>query len=463
MPDNVTNAAPPINQRPLTGTPPANAAANAPAGQPLPGFVQPNPTAPGATQAPVNQPGATQAPVNQGTPPPVAQDQYQATPGAPPPRDPQQAAVFGVYAMQLNMPSPVEVSQAIGVIENLGPAFRQDAINAVRNQLVPGQNPMKNQVLMDALVRWGDKQALPTLQRMMSDPDAGVRTTAAKAYAQMAGVAGARPDPMGNQGTPGAAPANVPAAAPGAPLDQATQIVVDGYVTRLKNRLEMATAAYEVAQLPMNQLAAVTKALCDDATFSDDRAFNLISTALAKRIKEPGAVDALRYILNRPGKLQSRDMAYAKSRAAIATLHYGTPADQAGFLKLLAEPIYTGFQLKKIMIDSLLKRPDLLSQQATIVTLGAIMNDKDSATAGIAAAHALAEAKSAFARDTLGESGFWKLSGRSTQDKLWALDWLNKHPAPYSAGTVENLRWLVANGDPQVKKKAGELLKKTGA
>lgn len=404
-----------------------------------------------------NQPAATVQPVANA---PRPQDQYQAAPNAPAPRDPQQEAIFGVYALSLNDQNPVAVSQAIGVLENLGPAFREQAAAAVRAQLVPGQNPMRSQVLVDALTRWGDKQSTGAIQNLLRDPDPAVRESAAKAFAVLAGVPGVATSPMANGPTNAAAPAGAAPQAPQGPVtqvDQATQALALSYVERMRRAIDVSTVAVEIATQPTKVQAAILKALAADPSFTDDGAFDMLTKMLAPKAREPEALDALRAVLNRPGTYTTK-MAIAKSRAGIATLYFGTPADQAGYLRLLAEKDrFLQDSMRGKMIEILMKsRPDVLQTRAAIVTLGALANDRYTAQAS-KAFEALASLKTPFARDVIGESQFWR-NRHDTEYIIAALRQLKSIPGPYTPLTLENIRWVSQNMSTEAKAAAKAFL-----
>lgn len=423
---------------------------------------------------PVNNgmpPGAMPPP-----PPPVQYraDQNQVTAGMQ--RDPQIVAAISVYALQLQSQNPVEVSSAIATLERFGPAYRQDVVSALSSQLYAGQQPMRQLVLIDALVRQNATEAIDKMLPLINDGSPEVRQAASKAFATLKGIpvsavpaqAGAMAPPAyGAPGTvpaqPGAAPAGLPVGmnpatygAPGGVPPEVAHIV-----ERLKQDATMGGAAYELATLPTAQVVAVANAIFRDSSVQNERVYDLLSAVLAKRIKEPGVLDAMRVLLDKP-EINSRFMYAAKARAATAMIHYGTPQDLPKVLKLLPVDYYAPAEMKKVLIDQIVSKPALLNNPVTTDVMIAVLMNASSPQAMIPAGHALSLIKSAKARDALGESPLLSDKSYGADRQIWVMDWLAQHPPPYSARTIDNLRKLTRSKDKQVIEKATELLKKAG-
>lgn len=418
-------------------------------------------------------------PVNNGTPPgtmppppppaPYRADQNQVAAG--PARDPQIVAAISVYALQLQSQNPVDVSSAIATLERFGPAYRQDVISAVSAQLYPGQQPMRQLVLIDALVRQNATEALDKMLPLINETNPEVRTAASKAFAQLKGIpASAVPAAAGAMNAPGQIPGAVPGAngampagmnpaAYGAPGGVPPEVA--HLVDRLKRSDTMGGAAYELATLPTAQVVAVANAIFRDGSIENERVYDLMSAVLAKRIREPGVLDSMRVLLDRPD-INSRFMYAAKARAATALIHYGTPQDLPKILKLLPVDYYAPAEMKKVLIDQIVAKPELLNNPVTTDVMIAVLMNTGSPQAMIPAGHALSQIKSAKARDALGESPLLSDKVYGADRQLWVMDWLSHHPAPYSGRTIENLRRLAKSKDKKVVEKATELLKKAG-
>lgn len=426
--------------------------------------------------------------------PTLGQDQFSATPGAPAPRDPQVLANIAVYSLQLGSSNPVDVSQAIAYLDAAGPAYRQDAIAAVKQHLSPGLDPMAAGSMLDALERWHATDAAPQIQLMISSPNPAVSGAASQAYARMWGMVGAQPNPFNPPTQPagvptaGAAPGApapavaapgmapgmpAPGAAPGAPPAQpgaapmtSTGLppgFVQSYVKRLEDPTQAPGTLVEIAQMPMGQLTAIVQAAASDPTIWREETFEAMSQMLCNRVKEPGALDGLRAILNRPGMKYTDPYERGKTRAAVALLNFGTPQDVQSVLRFMADEKNMNNQLRKILIDQIAQKPDVLAQPAVTMLLGAMMSDEHSFDAGIAAAHALGMTKTAQARDMLGTSPILTSSWTPANQKVWVLGYLGMQPPPYSAATVAVLRDLARSKDKNVAQAAQNLLKKTGA
>lgn len=383
--------------------------------------------------APQNAPAAVT-----NAPPPLTADQFRPTAAAQA-QDPQKDAIFAVYSATLAYGEPIQVSQALAALEGLGAAFRDRVIATIKASLTPGQPPMKSLVLLDALERMGATDALPQVQAMLNDPDPEVRATATKQFGRLAGITTHQPAAPTPAQQPGAGPQ--PAAPGNAAMDTWSRAQID----RMRRFPDLPTVCLELAQLPMNQLGPLLTTLAADMSFDDDRAFNLLTKAVAARVREPGAVDALRAVLNRPGELSSTDMSFAKSRAALATLHFGTPSDQAGYLRLLVDRTSrVGYEQMQVLIKSLGARPDLLRERAATVALASILNRDLVGIEIVKAASAkLAETNTPLAWQALGEAKYWRESLAPEQYRFF-LSQLEKAPKPLSPGTIATLQKIQA-------------------
>jgi hypothetical protein len=233
-------------------------------------------------------------------------------------------------------------------------------------------------------------------------------------------------------------------------------------IARLKDWRTMGNAALELERLPAPQAAAVATAMFTDFSVNNDRALNLVASVVAKRIREPGMLDAMR-ALNGVPRANSTFMFEAKLKAAIALIHFGTPADLPGVLRLALTDLYGSDTQKALLIDHLASKPALLQHPATLDTLVAGLRSQIAGEATlIASARALARIQSPKARDALGEN-------RATSGAVYRnaplhalLDALAAHRPPFSELTIHNLRQVVKQGDPGSVERAKALLKKAG-
>ena len=409
-----------------------------------------------------NMPAANIAPVNAGIPPgmtpqgpqaPMPTDQNAVQPGLA--RDPQVLAALSIYSLQLQSSNPVEVTSAIAAMESFGPAYRQDVVNAVAGQIMPGGDRMRTLILVDALVRHNATEASDRLMPLLSDTDPQIRQEVSKAFGKLKGVAAPG---VGGPQAPGAAPANQPGQAlpPGVAPPEVAHIV-----ERLRNWRDMGGAAVELAQLPPDQIVAVANAIATGPHIENERAYDLVSAILAKNVRAPGALDAMRNLI-KVDNVGSEYLMKAKLRAAAALIHFGDQRDYPSILKLLPVKYYMSSNMQKILMDQIAAKPELLNYPATTPVLVAMMTATDSSISMVAAGNALSKVKSAQARDALGESPLLSTTTYGYDRIRWALDWLNQHPAPYSPRTIDNLKRLAAVKDKVVSEKAKALLKKAG-
>jgi hypothetical protein len=233
-------------------------------------------------------------------------------------------------------------------------------------------------------------------------------------------------------------------------------------VARLRDWKTMGNAALELERLPAAQAAALATAVFTDGSIQNDRAINLVASVVAKRIREPGMVDAMR-VLNQTLRADSRAMFEAKLKAAIAMVHFGTPADLQGILRLLVSDTFGSDAQVGLLIDHLASKPALLQQPVTLDTLVASLNDRTSgAKKLVATVQALARIPHPKARDAIGENRV--TSGAVFRDATLhsVLDALGAHRPPFTALTIHNLRQVVKDADAGSAERAKALLKKAG-
>lgn len=438
MPDlfNTNPAGIPPQNRPLTGP------ANAPA-QPVP----------------AQQPAMA--------PPAMPMDQAQVPAG--PPRDPQIVAAISIYALQLSSRNPVEVSAALSGMEAFGQAYKNDVLQAVTQQLQPGEPAMKTLVLMDALVRNGGGAMADKLLPLLQDPDPQVRAEASKAFGRLRGAAPTTAQAPVNAGVPGqpTMPGQAPAAMPGQPPMATMPGQVPPHLTHLVERFkdfrELGDAAIELAQLPTADQVAVATAFFKEPLRELDyeKSYDLITNILAKKVQEPGVLDAMRTLLDKPG-LRTEPGARAKMRAASALLHFGTPNDAPLVAKLLATKTFLPLAAEKLLIDQVAQKPDFLKHPSMLPAMIAMVSS-DYASTMLAAGNALAKIPNKLARDAIGESPMFKTDIVGAKKQKWMLDFLAAHPGPYSPLTIQYLQRIVAKtSDQELKKKAQELINKKG-
>jgi hypothetical protein len=233
-------------------------------------------------------------------------------------------------------------------------------------------------------------------------------------------------------------------------------------IARLKDWRSMGDAAVELGRLPAPQAAAVATAIFTDLTVNDDRAINLVASVVAKRIREPGMLDAMR-ALNQVPRANSMFMVEAKLKAAIALIHFGTVSDLPGILRLALTDLYATDAQKALLINHLASKPALLQQQETLDTLVAGMRSQFAgADTLIATARALARIPHPKARDAIGENRAASGAVYRNAPLHALLDALAAHKPPFSELTIHNLRQVVKSADPESVKRAEALLKKVG-
>ncbi|MEB3329787.1 MAG: hypothetical protein VKQ33_11195 [Candidatus Sericytochromatia bacterium] len=261
------------------------------------------------------------------------------------------------------------------------------------------------------------------------------------------------------EATGGTAAPVQPQAAP-AVTDQAAAVTAD-VVNRLKDWQTMGNAAVELAQLPAVQAVAVARAIFSDPHISNDRAIALVASVVAKRVREPGMLDVMR-MLNENPSTSPRTLYQAKLRAAVALLHFGTPADHKGILRLALDP-YARDEEKALLFNQITSRADLLQNPATLDVLAAALRAMSvGQQTTIAVSRALARIQHPKARDILGECP--AASGGVYRDAPMhaLLDALAAHKPPFTPLTIHNLRQVVKKSDPGSVERAKALLKRAG-
>jgi phage-related protein len=232
-------------------------------------------------------------------------------------------------------------------------------------------------------------------------------------------------------------------------------------VRRLKDWRTMGSAAVELAALPTDQAVAVARAIFSEPQMENDRALNLVASVVAKRVREPGMLDAMR-LLNENTSTSPRSLYQAKLKAAVALLHFGTPADHKGILRLALDP-YARDEEKALLFNQIASRPDLLQNPATLDVLAAALRAQSvGQQTTISVSRALARIQHPKARDILGECP--AASGAVYRDAPMhaLLDALAAHKPPFTALTIQNLRQVVKKSDPGSVERAKALLKKAG-
>ncbi|MDB5096662.1 MAG: hypothetical protein JWM80_1083 [Cyanobacteria bacterium RYN_339] len=401
-----------------------------------------------------------------GMPPPLAAPQMMpdgAAPGAAlQAEDPRIAANVAVYAHGLSSSNPAEVSQSIAALDSLGPAYRDAAARAVLGELHAGLDHLKAQVLIDAMVRWNVKASIVRMQEMTVSGDPQTRAAASEAFGVLTGVRA--PSPLMTAAPGAVQPAGPAQPAPQAAYGQPSPDAVS-YIQRMKDPKQAPVAAVEMASLPGPKLIEIANALMSDPSFNDGKSYDLLSTVLCKRPHEPGMLAVMRRLSMTPGDSISPQMWTARAKAATTVAMFGTAQDLPDLLRFLSER-HMGNGLKKVVIDSLAKRPDLLNASPAVVTTLKAVMDNEIGPTPVAAAHALSLVKSAAARDALGTSKILRgeLVTASPDQVFWTLGWLNAQPAPYSADTVAVLQRLLKdhNSNKSIHDLTVQLLKKTG-
>ncbi|MEB3223769.1 MAG: hypothetical protein VKS61_16970 [Candidatus Sericytochromatia bacterium] len=233
-------------------------------------------------------------------------------------------------------------------------------------------------------------------------------------------------------------------------------------MARLQGWQTMGNAALEIERLPAAQAAALATALFTDLSFQNDRALNLVASVVAKRIREPGMVDAMR-ALNQVPRANSQAMYEAKLKAAITMVHFGTPADLPGILRLTLTDLYGSDAQQGLLIDHLASKPALLQNPATLDTLVAALRGRTSGERKlVATAQALARIPHPKARDAIGESPVASGAVYRNAPLHAVLDALGAHKPPFTELTIHNLRQVVKEADPGSADRAKALLKKAG-
>jgi hypothetical protein len=403
--------------------------------------------------------------------PPAAPGQAAPVDGAAPGAtlvgtDPRITAAIGIYSHGLTSSQPVDVSMAIAQLEALGPAYREAAGRAVMAEMRPPLDPLKAQVLCAAVVRWDIKAATPLVAKLAQDSDPRVAIAGSDAYATLSGLRAASPLITGGAPT-----------APGAvPQPQAAAMVANGPLPpeliglfqQMKDKKSAPLAAVQMAQLPPAQIALLANALvADGAIFQSSECPNLLAHILAKNAKNPIMMPALRQLANntREKQIPSKDWDAARATAAVAIVSLGGPADLKDALHYLADPS-TSYAMKGVVIDQLAKRPDLLNASPAVTTTLTVLMNSTLGHAPLAAAHALSLIHSPAARDALGESALLNgnVGSAFSNERFWALSWLESMGGPYSPGTYATLRAMAAEKTlaPFARDKATALLKKYG-
>ncbi len=412
-------------------------------------------TAPNVANRPLTGPAVpppgAQVPGAMAPAPAMAPDQTQL---AQPAKDPQVLAAIAIYGYQLSSTNPVDVSMALSTLEGMGPQYRAEVNAAVVAQLKPGLDPMKTEVLLDYVARHKVREAVPMLQQLTMAGESRLRAAASQVYSDVLGLGA---NAAGVPQAPGAAPAGMP---PGGPLPPAGPLPPElvGYLERLKQDGPVAAqAAVEIAQLPGPQMTAVVRAALD-AKINIYGMDNLLSTILTKRVKEPGALDLLRQIQKMNGYGASQE---AKMRAAVALIYHGTPQDLPDILRVvIGKDGGISTKARKLLIDALSSRPDMLNNPVTTTTLIATMNDRNAWPANIAAAKALSATRSAQARDALGASPIINDTTYNESDRVFVINLIGKHPGPFPSYVIDTLKKAEKDKEEAVAKAAKAMLKK---
>lgn len=411
-------------------------------------------------------------------PAPLGTDQL-ALGGAPAPAPaPDASAQLAMLRDQIVTGSDVEAGMAIAQLESLAATHRDEVVQILTNQLFRGNAAIHITAALNVLQHMKAPEAAPYLQNLMQDSQPAVRAAAGQAYQAITGtpatpaapaapaapsVASTPGAPAPGQppaapvdpsrpitGTPGAAPTTAPAPA----ANPAAAASTDALVQMLMDPSRAPAAAVQLTKLPIDQVLAVSKQIFDSRVVGPQAA-ELVATVLSKRMKEPGTIDMLRYLLHQ----DVSSHAAAAGKAALALLSTHNPAYTPDILRVLATMQVRLVGVKQVLIDQMAKDPRYLNYPATAAILGAVLHAQESDAVSASASHALGLIKSAQARDSLAANPLFK--SPDPKLRMRALWDLGNQPAPYPPAAIENLQRLAGGDhDKAVKAKAEELLKR---
>jgi hypothetical protein len=148
----------------------------------------------------------------------------------------------------------------------------------------------------------------------------------------------------------------------------------------------------------------------------------------------------------------------AFGKAAIALSSLRNPAYVPDILRAIATRNPALNPVKRALIDFLARDPQALSHPAMGAVLGAVLKANEAPALAASASQALAQVKTAAARDALADSPLFMAI--DAQLRLRALSDLGAHPAPYPATAQAHLQRLSADSNPQVAAGARALLQK---
>jgi hypothetical protein len=346
------------------------------------------------------------------------------------------AGQLAALRQQLRMGSPVDAAMALYQLEALASTHSAHVVPLLLEQL--GAGGTNARAALDILARLKPPEAAPHLQAMMqSASEPGLRNAAASAYHAIAG-----PPPVP------AAPAT-PGAAPATPATPAST----GLMARLLSPASAPGAVVELAKLPTPQLIAITDRLLKDF-LPDPKTLDLLTTVLSKRVREPGVAEQLQLVLRKP----RTDAPGAYGKAAIALSSLRNPAYVPDIMRAIATRNPALNPVKRALIDFLARSPEALAHPAMGAVLGAVLKANEAPALAASASHALAQVKTAAARDALADSPLFHAI--DAQSRLRALADLGAHPAPYPPTAQAHLQRLAADANPQVAAQAKALLQK---
>lgn len=365
-----------------------------------------------------------------------------AAPGAPLPTDQfapsaADAGQLAALRQQLRIGTPVEATMALYQLEALASTHGAHVVPLLIEQL--GAGGTNARAALDILARLKPPEATAHVKAMMqSATEPGLRSAASSAYHA---IVGPPPAPAPAPGVPGAPPA-----APATP--EATNLM-----SRLLNPAAAPGAVVELAKLPTPQLIAITDRLLKDF-LPDPKTLDLLTTVLSKRVREPGVAAQLQLVLRKP----RTDAPGAFGKAAVALSSLRNPAYIPDIMRAIATRNPALNPVKRALIDFLSKSPQALAHPAMGAVLGAVLKANEAPALAASASMALAQVKTAAARDALADSPLFRAT--DAQLRARALTDLGAHPAPYPATAQAHLQRLAADPNPQVAAQAKALLQK---
>lgn len=435
-----------------------------------PGFP-PVPTAPAPTAPPVAVAPAAAAPAA------IAPDQMALSAGPDP-------ALLGQIQQKLLVGTPVEQAMAMYQLKAYAVSHRAHVVPMLIEQLQGGRAETNQRAAIDILTSIKAPEAAPYLQQIAMSGPTSLRPAATDAYGAITGQPlfppppptpvvppggpqGTMPGTPGTPGTPGSpvTPGTTPGApAPNRPLTTPTTPTTPtppapsssdlaNLTAQLVTPGQEPMAVVKLAQLPTDPMLTVVNKAVTGFPLSP-KVMNLIVTMLAKRVAEPGVGSMLQTIIR-----QNRaDMPEATAKAAMALMSRKDPAYQGDIFRALLVRNPAMAPIKRAIIDTLVKNPDVLKHPAAAVVFGAVLNANESPELAASASHALGLIPNEKARAALAASPL--LRSPVPQLRYRALADLERQPLPYPQATMAQLQALARDPDPQVAQKAQQVLSK---